>query len=88
MPANCRPSELAAPQDLELPSRVRLTLSQTRHPAFHSLQVAEENGAIILDGELPSFYLKQLVQTIAGSVDGVRRLHNRVRVVRTTAIPA
>jgi hypothetical protein len=65
--------------------RVRLTLNQCGPPAFHDLDVCEENGAIVLSGRLPSFYLKQLVQTVAGSVDGVRRLDNRVEVVRSAA---
>lgn len=67
----------------DLTKRVRLTLGQ-RHPAFHQLAIEEENGAIVLSGRLPSFYLKQVVQTVAGSVDGVRRLDNRVEVIRNT----
>jgi osmotically-inducible protein OsmY len=47
-----------------------------------------ENGAIVLSGRLPSFYLKQIAQTIAASVDGVRRLENRVEVVRALAVMA
>jgi len=66
--------------------RVRLTLSQSRNPAFDCVTVAEENGHIVLSGKLPSFYLKQVVQTIAGAVDGVRQLDNRVEVVRAATI--
>ena len=52
------------------------------------MNVDEVDGAIVLSGNVPSFYLKQVVQTIAGSVDGVRRLDNRVEVIRPSAVTA
>lgn len=67
--------------------RVRLTLNQS-HMAFQNVRVKEENGAIVLTGWLPSFYLKQIAQTVASSVAGVRRVENRTEVVRTSRLTA
>lgn len=68
--------------DSEISRRVRYQLLQTRQPAIQHVQVDTANGAVTLTGNLPSFYLKQVVQTVAASVDGVRQLHNQVQVVR------
>jgi osmotically-inducible protein OsmY len=74
----CRESD--SPQQT-LTNRVQQTISRSQHQTFRELAVGEENGAIILTGQLPSYYLKQMAQTIACSVDGVCRLENRVEVV-------
>lgn len=70
------------PSSPDLTTRVRLTLQQSQNRTFRNVQVLEDNGIVILTGQLPSYYLKQLLQTVAAAVDGVRRLDNRVEVVR------
>ncbi|WP_437225407.1 BON domain-containing protein [Planctomicrobium sp. SH661] len=65
-----------------LASRVQETLRRS-HVAFRKLQVAKEGDTLILRGRLPSFYLKQTVQTIAAEIHGVEQLSNRIEVVRT-----
>jgi osmotically-inducible protein OsmY len=40
-----------------------------------------EGGVVCLRGCVPSHYLKQVAQTIAAAVDGVRRVDNRIVVV-------
>lgn len=37
-------------------------------------------GTVVLTGRVPSFYMKQIAQTIAGKVDGVRRVNNLLEV--------
>jgi osmotically-inducible protein OsmY len=81
----CRESD---PLQQTLKSRVQQSIRCSQNPSFRELAVNEENGAIILSGQLPSYYLKQMVQTIACSVDGVRRLENRVEVVRRPKVVA
>jgi len=46
-------------------------------------------GVLILRGCLPTYYLKQLAQTLAAQVEGVQQLDNRIEVpsLRPTAIP-
>lgn len=39
------------------------------------------DGELIVEGVVPSFYLKQLLQRLLGDLENVRRVDNRVRVV-------
>jgi len=47
---------------------------------LRDVQVTEEAGCVVLKGRVATFYLKQLAQTIAGSVDGVSLLRNDIVV--------
>lgn len=49
--------------------------SQLRH-----LQVSFEHGRVTLQGQLPTYYLKQVAQSVILDVDGVREIDNDVRV--------
>ncbi|WP_437205746.1 BON domain-containing protein [Planctomicrobium sp. SH664] len=61
---------------------VSKTLSLSPIPALKDVAVLEEGGKLVLTGRLPSYYLKQVVQTLAASVEGVRTVENRVSVIR------
>jgi hypothetical protein len=39
------------------------------------------DGALVVEGVVPSFYLKQLLQQVLRDVRGVRQIQNRVAVV-------
>ena len=56
-----------------------------RHNSFRghwdSLTVDVVNDTLILSGRLPSFYLKQVLQTIMKNVPGVTHIVNQVDVV-------
>jgi hypothetical protein len=64
-----------------LEKRVENALS--RHPNLRYRDVACEwqDDVLIIRGSLPTFYLKQLLQTALLQVDGVTRIDNRVDVV-------
>jgi osmotically-inducible protein OsmY len=47
-----------------------------------------EGGVLCLRGCVPSQYLKQVAQTIAAAVEGVRRVDNRIEVVASGSRPA
>jgi hypothetical protein len=42
----------------------------------------EKEGTLLIQGRLPSFYLKQMLQTILGGVEGIKSIDNRVDVAR------
>lgn len=44
------------------------------------IRLDEHDGELVLEGRLPSFYLKQMLQTILQKMDGVEHIDNRVRV--------
>lgn len=74
----------ARPRDacgLEEAARAALAAhSHFRGRADHFVLVASEE-AIVVSGAVPSFYLKQLLQSILQAVDGVQRVHNQVAVI-------
>lgn len=61
-----------------------------RHCTFRgyldSLTVEVVEGTLILTGRLPSFYLKQVLQTAMKTVPGVKRIDNRVDVVSSRGL--
>lgn len=44
------------------------------------IHVDKRDGQLVLQGRLPSYYLKQMLQTVRRDVEGVRRIDNRVVV--------
>ncbi len=47
----------------------------------NEFQFEHRDGVLTVRGRVPTFYLKQLLQTILKRVDGVQRIDNRVDVV-------
>lgn len=52
--------------------------------ALHRISCELHDGALVLRGRLASYYLKQLAQAIVLGVEGVKRIENRIEVVRAT----
>jgi osmotically-inducible protein OsmY len=53
---------------------------------FKDIVCHYENGVLTLQGRLPTFYLKQVLQTMVRDVDGVVKIDNQVDVVSATGI--
>ena len=55
-----------------------------RHPHFRGrsdwVKCTCNNGQLVLEGLLPTYYLKQLVQEILRNHSGVTRVDNRIEV--------
>jgi hypothetical protein len=68
--------------------RVRGRLSQSCHFTRHWREINCEyrEGVLILRGRLPTFYLKQVLQSILKDLLGVRRVDNRVDVVSAAGL--
>jgi hypothetical protein len=47
----------------------------------NALQFAVEGEMLVVRGSVPTYYLKQLVQTALKGLEGVRRIENQVEVV-------
>lgn len=61
-----------------------------RHPHFRGrsdcVRLSGVDGDLTVDGVLPSFYLKQLVQRVLRDVPGVVRINNRVIVANAQGL--
>ena len=45
------------------------------------LRFDEHDGQLVIHGHLPSYYLKQILQTTLRDIDGVKEIDNRVDVL-------
>jgi hypothetical protein len=75
-------------QDREILRRVAYLLSH--HDLFRcrldNLEIDCCEAMLIVNGKLPSFYLKQVLQTTLRDVSGVRRIDNRVNVTSSSGL--
>jgi len=63
-------------------SRAALALGRSPIPALRKLSLEESEAAVVINGRVTSYYLKQLAQETIMPVLGGRSLFNRVAVVR------
>ena len=62
---------------------VNEALRSTGFRQFQGLKVYCDNGRVTLQGQLPTYYLKQVAQTTIRTVDGVRDIDNDVKVLKS-----
>lgn len=67
--------------DEELLDLVHRALHSAGYRHFRNLNVECVNGVVTLQGTLPSYYLKQVAQTVILAIVGVRDIDNGVRVL-------
>lgn len=67
---------------------VRGTLSRSCHFTRHwrEIRCDFDAGVLTLRGNVPSFYLKQVLQSILKDIPGVARIDNRVDVVSAAGL--
>jgi osmotically-inducible protein OsmY len=66
---------------MEVEDRARAQLLRNPYLALKNVTCEYSDGTLTLRGYLPSYYLKQIAQTIVGNLDGVERLVNVIEVV-------
>ena len=65
---------------LSLEDRVRISFEQLGYPQLNSVRCSATGGLMLLTGELNSFYLKQVAQSVAVKIPGVREVQNEIEV--------
>ena len=65
---------------------VAARLRQSPYPSLRRISCGLGDAALILRGRVPSYYMKQVAQIIAVSVDGVSVVQNELEVYRTSSI--
>jgi osmotically-inducible protein OsmY len=68
-------------EDLRLAERVERTLRATGYGPLRCIEVAVRARLVILTGRVPSYYLKQIAQTVALAVPGTHHVRNDLEVV-------
>jgi len=51
-----------------------------------SIDIDCREGRLVLMGRLPSFYLKQVLQTVLRGLPGVQRIDNQIDVISPTGL--
>jgi osmotically-inducible protein OsmY len=67
-------------EDLRMAERVEHALRATGHAPLNGIQVNVRATLVTLRGQLPTYYLKQIAQTTALAIPGVRRVNNKLTV--------
>ena len=71
-------------EDLHLAERVERALCATGYGPLRNIGVTVHARLVILAGRVPSYYLKQVAQTIALTVPGAHQVRNDLEVSRPT----
>jgi hypothetical protein len=74
-----QPNDSLAPR-LTLEDRVRISFEQLGYPQLNAIRCVAEGDQMLLTGELHSFYLKQVAQSVAVKIPGVRIVRNEIEV--------
>jgi hypothetical protein len=59
-------------------------LRRSGYLALRDVRCVTQGDSQYLHGGVPSYFLKQLAQEVAGEVEGVRKVVNRIEVLRRT----
>jgi osmotically-inducible protein OsmY len=59
---------------------IQHALESANYPPLRTLHVRESGGAIVISGNVPSYFMKQMAQAVAMAVAFDRPLRNELRV--------
>jgi osmotically-inducible protein OsmY len=68
-------------EDLRLAERVERALRETGYGPLRRIEVAVQARLVLLGGCVPSYYLKQIAQTVALAVPGSYHVRNNLEVI-------
>jgi osmotically-inducible protein OsmY len=60
-------------------------LRDTTYPALKRISCEFHNGVAVLRGSVPTFYLKQVAQSVVRKLDEVKQIDNRIDVAGASA---
>ena len=60
--------------------RIRNSFSKLGYAQLNAVKCTAQGDQLLLTGELDSFYLKQVAQSVAIKIPGVRNVQNEIRV--------
>ena len=66
--------------DEQLRKRVTDALCASRYFPLRGISIIAHEGQVVLNGQVPTYYLKQLAQSATMSVQGVEALKNNIEV--------
>lgn len=73
-------TEPGSASSLSLEDRVRISFDQLGYSQLNAVQCRADGDSMLLTGKLKSFYLKQVAQSVAIKIPGVRSVRNEIEV--------
>jgi hypothetical protein len=67
--------------DVDTAERMKQALKATGVPALLALDITVGNGSIVINGNVPSYYAKQLAQAILLPIRGTHEIRNESQVI-------
>lgn len=67
-------------RDVRIESSVKSELHSSGYRSLREIDCHVHEDMVILSGIVPSFYMKQIAQTVVMKIDGVNGIENRLRV--------
>jgi hypothetical protein len=75
-----RPPELRGQRDDLLYDAALTLLQSSGYAALRNLRLEVTDAVVVIHGVLPTYYLKQMAQTILQRLDGIHRVTNLAEV--------
>lgn len=69
------------PDSTDLAKKIELTYDRMGYRSLATVYCETDGSHIVLKGETPTFYLKQVAQVIAAKVAGVESINNQIDVI-------
>lgn len=82
MPPATMTAPVAQPIQRNLAEEVEGAIRQSPYLSDREMRIQALNGVIKLEGQVNSFFQKQMAQELLRRVDGVQRIDNRLSVQR------
>jgi osmotically-inducible protein OsmY len=73
-------SSQSDPTQGEIRAMAETRLRQSPYAPLHQVSCELRSGVLTLGGRVPSYYLKQIAQTVVRSVEGVLEINNQLHV--------
>lgn len=64
----------------EICLRLCQALRKTGYPVLRNIEIHVCEGLLILKGQVPTYHMKQVAQSVAKTIDGVEGIENQVIV--------
>jgi osmotically-inducible protein OsmY len=71
---------------VRIADQAKQRLGGTSYQFLRFVDCCFQNGVLTLRGRVPSFYLKQMAQSVLANLEGVDRIDNRVDVVNSRGL--
>lgn len=79
-PIPCWPGSVNDVSDTRLADELHHAFCRTGYTPLRHIGVDHHDGQVVLQGRVPTYYLKQIAQSMAASFPGVHQVHNDIQV--------